>query len=155
MAFYQITREQFLPISKSEAWQFISSPQNLKLITPPSMGFDITSGDSGNEMYQGQIITYKVKPLGGIAMSWMTEITHVREGEYFVDEQRVGPYALWHHQHFIAEVNGGVHMRDIVTYSPPFGFIGRLLNGLVIRSKLTEIFEYRRQRLEKLFPANT
>jgi len=136
-----------------EIWDFISSPRNLKVITPEYMGFDITSGDLPEKMYEGMIISYKVRPVAGIRTDWVTEITHIREGSYFVDEQRIGPYALWHHQHIIEPIEKGVLMKDIVTYKPPFGVIGALANRLIIRKKLEEIFEYRRIVLEERFSA--
>lgn len=141
---------QRLPISLEEAWDFFSSPKNLKTITPPYMGFDITSGGE-EKMYAGQIITYIVKPILGIPMEWVTEITHVQEPFYFVDEQRFGPYALWHHKHFFKEIPGGIEMQDVVHYKIPLGPIGKLMNHLYIKNKLKEIFDYRYQTLEKMF----
>jgi len=135
----------------AEVWDFISSPANLKKITPSYMGFDITSGDLPEKMYPGMIISYRVKPLFGIRMNWVTEITHVSEGRYFVDEQRSGPYAMWHHAHFIEPVDGGVLMKDIVSYRPPFGFLGVIANRMLIRRQLKEIFDYRFAALEKKF----
>ncbi|MFT6002325.1 MAG: ligand-binding SRPBCC domain-containing protein [Flavobacteriales bacterium] len=151
MAFYQYKQEQKVKASMEEVWDFISSPRNLKEITPDYMGFDITSTDIPEKMYPGMIITYEVKPLLGIKTPWMTEITQVKELEFFIDEQRVGPYKLWHHQHFIKPIKGGVLMRDIVTYSPPFGFLGALANKLIIRKKLNEIFDYRTLAVNKKF----
>ena len=151
MAFYQYKQEQKVKASMEEVWDFISSPANLKEITPDYMGFDITSGDIPEKMYPGMIITYEVKPLLGIKTPWMTEITQVKDMEFFIDEQRVGPYKLWHHQHFIEPINGGVLMRDIVTYAPPFGFLGAIANKLMIRKKLNEIFEYRTMAVNKKF----
>ena len=97
------------------------------------------------------IITYKVSPLLGIKLNWMTEITHVKDKEYFVDEQRFGPYALWHHQHHFKEVDGGVHMTDLVHYAIPYGFIGRLANSFIVRSKLKKVFDYREAAIAHLF----
>lgn len=134
-----------------EVWDFISSPKNLKQITPPYMGFDITSSNLPDKMYPGMIICYKVSPLLGLKLDWVTEITHVVDGQYFVDEQRIGPYALWHHQHHIKPIEGGVLMHDIVNYQPPFGIIGDLMNAFVIRARLDEIFDYRREALEHRF----
>ncbi|AZQ65209.1 hypothetical protein EI427_23635 [Flammeovirga pectinis] len=149
MAFYQFKREQLINASVDEVWDFISSPRNLKEITPDYMGFDVTSTDIPEKMYEGMIITYKVSPLLGFKMDWMTEITKVRDKEYFVDEQRVGPYNIWHHQHILKEVKDGVLMKDIVTYAPPFGPLGAIANTLMIRSKLEEIFAYRKKVVEK------
>ena len=151
MGFYQFKREQFLKTSKEEIWDFISSPKNLKEITPDSMGFDITSEEISDKMYPGMIISYKVKPLFGIKTTWVTEITHVEDQSYFVDEQRVGPYSIWHHEHILKEVDGGVKMIDIISYKPPFGFLGNIANGLLIKNKLSQIFDYRFQVLEKRY----
>jgi len=151
MGFYQFKREQFIQEPIESIWDFISSPRNLKAITPDYMGFDITTENLPEKMYEGMIISYKVSPLLGIKTTWVTEITHVEENRYFVDEQRIGPYKLWHHQHFLEEKEGGTLMIDIVSYSPPFGFIGSLLNIIAIRKKLTEIFDYRTQVLNELF----
>ncbi|GAB1309204.1 SRPBCC family protein [Urechidicola sp. KH5] len=151
MAFYQFKRIQKLNASLEEVWDFISSPANLKVITPDYMGFDITSEDLPEKMYEGMIISYKVSPLLGIKTTWVTEITKVRDLEYFVDEQRVGPYKLWHHQHKIEKIENGVLMTDIVSYAPPFGFLGKIANALVIENKLNEIFEYRKHAVENRF----
>lgn len=152
MAFYQFRREQFIKSSISEVWDFISTPQNLKRITPNYMGFDICTPDLPDSAYEGMIIAYTVRPLLGIPTTWVTEITRVVPHKYFVDEQRVGPYKLWHHEHHIEAVENGVLMKDIVSYSPPLGFLGQLANILVIRKKLEEIFEYRKKAIEEIFP---
>jgi len=151
MAIYQFIRTQKLPSSITEIWDFISAPNNLKEITPEHMGFVVTSNTGGEKMYPGMIITYKVSPLLGIKLNWMTEITHVRDYEYFVDEQRVGPYKLWHHQHKIEPIEGGILMTDIVTYEPPFGLLGSIANSLLIKKQLQQIFDYRTIALEKRF----
>lgn len=151
MAFYQLIKTQKLPVSISEIWNFISSPNNLKEITPADMGFTVTSNTGEEKMYPGMIITYKVSPLLGIKLNWMTEITQVKEFEYFVDEQRIGPYAMWHHQHKIEAIEGGVLMTDIVTYQPPFRILGAIANALLIRNQLQKIFDYRTVALEKKF----
>lgn len=140
-----------LPISLDKAWSFFSNPKNLKEITPDYMGFDITSEFLRSEMYSGMIITYKVTPLLNIPMNWMTEITHVQDKAFFVDEQRVGPYKVWHHQHHFKEVEGGVEMTDIIDYVIPFGFIGRMLEPLFVKPKLKEIFDYREEKMKNLF----
>ena len=155
MAFYQLIKTQKLPASISEVWSFISSPGNLKEITPGSMGFIVTSNNGSDKMYPGMIITYKVSPLLRIKLNWMTEITTIKEYEYFVDEQRIGPYSMWHHQHKIEAVEGGVLMTDIVTYQPPLGFIGALANSLIIKNRLQQIFDYRSIALEKRFGSSS
>lgn len=153
MAFYQFRREQFIKASIEEIWDFICSPQNLKKITPENMGFDIRTPNLPDKIYEGMIISYTVRPLIGIPTNWVTEITHIRDKSYFVDEQRVGPYKMWHHQHIIISQGNGVLMKDIVSYQPPFGLLGRIANTLVIKNKLNEIFDYRIQVLEKIFPS--
>lgn len=140
-----------LPISLKEAWEFFSDPKNLKEITPSNMGFNITSNFFKEEMYEGMIITYTVKPLLGIKMPWMTEITHLKQMEFFVDEQRVGPYKVWHHQHHFKEIDGGVEMTDIVDYVVPFGILGRLIEPIIVRPKLNQIFDYRTKKMISLF----
>ncbi|MBL7796385.1 MAG: SRPBCC family protein [Saprospiraceae bacterium] len=152
MSVYTLKRTQRLPIAPETAWFFFSSPANLQKITPAYMGFQIQSDpDFLKKMYPGQIITYTVSPLLGIPLFWMTEITHVREGEFFVDEQRVGPYALWHHQHHFKAIPGGVEMTDLVHYRLPMGILGRLAHALFVRSQLNNIFDHRYQVLEERF----
>ncbi len=145
----QLTKVQRLPISMDEAWAFFSSPRNLKHITPPEMRFEILSNSGSEVMYAGQIITYHVRPLLGIKMFWMTEITHVEQGKYFVDEQRIGPYSIWHHQHHFKAIPGGVEMTDIVTYRVPLGFLGEWLAGWLVKKKLEAIFDYRFKMLSQ------
>ncbi len=152
MAVYTLERAQQLPISIEEAWAFFSSPLNLREITPPYMRFEVLSDPKWvQKMYPGQIITYTVRPLLGIPLFWMTEITHVRERAFFVDEQRIGPYALWHHQHHFIPIEGGVEMIDLVHYRPPLGLLGRWAHALFIRRQLEEIFDYRYRILEQRF----
>lgn len=151
MSFYTLKRIQCLPISIDAAWDYFSSPKNLKEITPDYMNFIITSDFHFDKMYAGQIITYTVTPLLGIPLSWMTEITHVKEGEHFIDEQRFGPYSLWHHQHHFRVIDGGVEMTDIVNYKIPFGFLGDLAHVLFIKKQLQSIFDFRFKSLEKRF----
>ena len=150
MKIFKLKYSQKLPISLNEAWDFLSSPNNLELITPKSMDFNITDWDR-KKAYPGQIIRYTVKPILGVKINWVTEITHVRGKEYFVDEQRFGPYTFWHHKHFIKEIEGGVIMEDVIHYKPPFGLIGVLLNFLFINPKLNSIFKHRELELIKTF----
>ena len=151
MAFYQFETEQKINASKEEIWDFISSPANLKKITPAYMGFDIISKNTGEKMYEGMLISYIVKPLLSIKTKWVTEITHIKESHFFIDEQRMGPYNMWHHQHFIEEIPNGVLMKDIVSYIPPFGFLGAIANQLIIKNKLEQIFAFRKEALEKKY----
>lgn len=150
MKIYTLHSIQNLPISVSEAWDFLSNPDNLKVITPDYMGFHIQS-KTDRPMYAGQIIEYIVTPILGIKTKWVTEITHVKKEEYFVDEQRFGPYSLWHHTHFIKEIDGGVQMEDIVKYKLPLGKLGQLAHPILVKPKLNEIFEFRKNKLTKLF----
>jgi len=151
MKIYTLTKKQFLPITLEQAWDFFSSPVNLKKITPEYMGFKITSDLGDGKMYPGQIISYIVTPVLGIPMSWTTEITHVVDKKYFVDEQRFGPYSLWHHQHWFKEVEGGIEMTDIVNYGLPLGFLGRIANSIFVQNKLKEIFDYREKVVGQYF----
>ena len=151
MPVYTLHQTLTIPSTIDKVWDFISTPGNLKKITPEYMGFDVTTKNLPEKMYPGMIIGYKVSPFLGIKMTWVTEITQVSELKYFVDEQRVGPYKMWHHQHFIEPVEGGVLMTDIVDYQPPLGFLGAIANQLVIKSQLNEIFSYRTKQLEAYF----
>ncbi|MCM4172292.1 hypothetical protein DHD32_12430 [Arenibacter sp. TNZ] len=151
MGFYQFKKKQEISASIEEVWAFISNPSNLKAITPDYMGFDITSKDIPSKMYEGMMISYKVSPIFGIKTTWVTEITHLKENSYFVDEQRVGPYKIWHHQHKIEPTENGTLMTDIVSYQPPLGLLGSLANTLIIKGKLNEIFDYRTKALDEIF----
>ena len=150
MKIYRLHTKQNLPISKETAWSFLSDPKNLKTITPDYMSFDILSG-ADRKMFPGQIIQYIVTPILGIKTKWVTEITHVVEDEYFVDEQRFGPYSLWHHKHFIKEIEGGVEMEDIIDYQLPLGILGDIANALHVKKQLKNIFDYREKKLVELF----
>ena len=150
MKLYRLETVQNLPISQKEAWDFLSDPKNLKRITPEYMGFEILSGAS-DKMYAGQIIQYIVTPVMSIPTKWVTQITHVDEGKYFVDEQRFGPYALWHHKHFIKPIHKGVEMIDIIDYKIPFGILGQLVHPIIVAPKLKEIFEFRKHALNEMF----
>lgn len=151
MGIYTLECTQNIPTTIEKAWDFISSPKNLKEITPPYMGFDITSKNMPEKMYQGMIVSYKVSPLLGLKMTWVTEISQVRDLEYFVDEQRIGPYTLWHHQHHLKKIDGGVQMTDIVNYVPPFGILGDIANTILIKNQLKEIFDFRFKKVEEIF----
>jgi len=150
MKVYSKQSVQKVNASVEECWTFFSSPRNLQKMTPLTMGFEITDFD-GKNMYPGQIIQYKVSPLLGIKLTWVTEITIVEENRYFIDVQRFGPYILWHHKHFFEPVENGVLMTDLVHYALPLGFIGRMLNALVVKNKLKEIFEYRAEKIKEIF----
>jgi len=156
MKSYHLEFKQLLPITLAEAWSFFSNPLNLQKITPKEMAFTVTSKmPDPIKMYPGMIITYKVSPMLGIKLDWMTEITQVVEGKYFIDEQRFGPYKFWHHQHHFEAVSGGVMMHDLLTYGLPMGIFGRMANSIFVAAKLQEIFNYRKKQVETLFGNQT
>lgn len=148
---FQYKREQILKANLEEVWSFASNPANLQKITPGYMGFEILTKDLSDKMYAGMIISYKVSPLLGIKMNWTTEITHVEKYRYFIDIQQEGPYRFWHHQHHFKEYDNGVLMTDILTYKPPFGFIGSIANSLIIKNKLKHIFDFREKKMNEIF----
>ena len=147
---YEIHTRQKLPISKQEAWEFLSDPKNLQEIMPDEMGFEIMSG-ADRKMFTGQLLQYKVTPLPGFNTKWVTEITHVEKPDYFVDIQLYGPYALWHHKHFIHEIEGGVEIEDLVHYKIPFGILGRMIHPILVKPKLNEIFKAREAKMVEKF----
>lgn len=151
MKIHTLQTKQFLPISLNEAWDFFSTPLNLNEITPPDMSFEILSDIEGKKMYSGMLINYFVSPFPLVRLRWTTEITHVEDKKYFVDEQRFGPYAFWHHKHFFEEVEGGVMMTDIVDYGLPFWIFGDIAHVVFVKNKLKSIFDYRYKILEKRF----
>ncbi|MBE7172696.1 MAG: SRPBCC family protein [Williamsia sp.] len=151
MAVHSLKTVQLIPVSVSQAWTFFSDPANLADLTPAYLSFHIISHHQGNTMYPGQIIEYTIKPLLGIRVYWMTEITHVSHEKFFVDEQRYGPYSFWHHQHRFKPVDGGVEMTDIVHYKIPLGFLGGIAHGLLVRRRLEQIFSYRFEKIESYF----
>jgi ligand-binding SRPBCC domain-containing protein len=147
MKIYQMEHTQHLNVSLEEAWEYFSNPVNLSDITPSWLCFRINSS-LPEKIYPGLILTYQITPIAGIPITWATEITYVKENEYFVDEQRIGPYAFWHH---FRQLSNNVEMTDIVHYSLPFGIIGRLLHPFLVKDKVKDIFQYRRKKIKKLF----
>lgn len=150
MKLHILHRTQQVPISVREGWEFFSNPLNLSHITPPSLGLEITS-DTPAEIYPGAIITYLVRPLFGIPLTWVTEITHVAKPHLFVDEQRFGPYRFWHHTHLIRAIDGGIVVEDLVHYALPLGPIGRIVNSTLVTRQLNEIFDYRQEYFNARF----
>ena len=148
---YQLRRSQFLHANIDDVWSFASSPKNLQKITPKEMNFTITSKPLPGKMYPGMVITYRVSPLLNIRTTWVTEITQVEEKKYFVDEQRVGPYAMWHHEHFFDQLEDGVMMRDIITYKLPFHLLGSVVHSLFDKRKLESIFDFRVKKMDEIF----
>lgn len=147
---YQLKKKQLVKTDLETCWNFFSSPKNLKVITPDYMGFNVKT-DVPEKMYEGLMIEYKVTPLLNIPMNWITEIKYVHDKKFFVDEQRKGPYSLWHHEHHFKEVDEGVMMTDIVSYRVPLGFLGKLAHPLFVKGKLEEIFDYRVKKVDELF----
>ena len=146
---YTLTSEQILPLSLEKAWDFFTVPTNLDKITPKEMEFRITNNPP-NKTYKGQIITYKIGILPGISSNWITEITHFEDQQFFVDEQRFGPYAMWHHEHHFKEISESeVLMTDIVNFKMPFGILGDFFGGQLVKNKVKFIFESRFKILEK------
>ena len=151
MAVFQLREQIHLATTLEELWDFISSPVNLQKITPDYMGFEIRTSPLPDKIYPGLMISYWVRPVLGIKMNWLTEITHVSEPHYFVDEQRAGPYALWHHEHRLVPTEQGVLMTDLVTYRLPAGPLGNLMHRASVKKQLEGIFRYREHALEKIF----
>ncbi|MFN5032979.1 MAG: SRPBCC family protein [Flavobacteriia bacterium] len=147
---YQLKRQQLVKTDMATCWDFFSSPGNLQKITPKYMGFDVLT-EVPEKMYEGLMIEYRVRPLLGIPMNWITEITHVKEHQFFVDEQRKGPYRIWHHEHHFETVDNGVLMSDIVSYELPFGILGKIAHPILVQRKLNEIFDFRFEIVEEIF----
>lgn len=143
--------QQFIPRSLDEIWHFFSRPENLNDVTPGDMSFQILSDIRNLPMYEGMIICYKISPFTGIKMNWVTEITHISERKFFVDEQRFGPYAMWHHEHHFEERDGGVLMRDVLHYKVPYGIVGTIADALFVDKKVEQIFAFRKKTIEELF----
>jgi ligand-binding SRPBCC domain-containing protein len=152
MPIHTLEQSQTVPASLQACWDFFSDPRNLARITPPELGFEVTS-PLPSRMHPGLMIQYRVRPLFGIPLTWLTEITHVDEPHSFVDEQRIGPYRIWHHEHRFTDAgNGTVTMHDKVTYVLPFGPIGNLIHPLIVQPQLRRIFTFRTQAVQRLFP---
>jgi ligand-binding SRPBCC domain-containing protein len=148
---YYLNYKQKLPLSLKESWDFFSSPTNLTILTPDYLGFEIANKQETSKMYGGQIIAYTVRPLWNLPFHWVTEITHVKEPDYFIDEQRFGPYKFWHHEHRFSSIPNGIEMSDTIYYELPFSFLGRAFHSLKIKQDLENIFSYRYTKLEQLF----
>jgi ligand-binding SRPBCC domain-containing protein len=143
--------EQFLPISIEKAWAFFSSPKNLSVITPPSLDFKILSDLDGKDIHEGMLIDYRVRPLLGIPVRWQTEISDVKENYSFTDQQLTGPYKVWKHTHTFTAHKDGILMTDEIQYQLPFGWLGTIMEKLIVRDKIKSIFEYRKNILNKIF----
>jgi ligand-binding SRPBCC domain-containing protein len=150
MKIFTLHKKQKLPISLDEAWAFLCNPANLSKLTPQEMNMKIISG-ADRPMYAGQVIQYSVRPIPGFKTQWVSEITQYKDKTYFIDLQLYGPYAFWHHKHFVHKIEGGVEIEDIIDYKVPFGILGRLLHPVLVKPKLEGIFNYRKEQLEQLF----
>lgn len=148
---YTIRYSQRVPLSLDDCWRFFSSPRNLQTITPEHLCFEILNDPGPGTIYAGQIIHYRIRPIGKIPIEWVTEITHVQKPDYFIDEQRSGAYKLWHHEHRFEPIKNGVLMHDTVYYQLPFGFAGRALHALWVKGAVEAIFTYRKEKLDALF----
>ncbi|HPR62681.1 MAG TPA: SRPBCC family protein [Thermoanaerobaculia bacterium] len=151
MGLFKIERRQVIPVSLTRAWGFFSDPGNLSAMTPSDLHLVVEGNPPA--MYEGMILTYRIRPVAGIAVRWVTEITHVREPHFFVDEQRMGPYRFWHHQHHFREVQDGVEVEDIVHYRIPWYPLSIPIHSLFIRPRLRGIFDYRSEKLRQIFPS--
>jgi len=153
---HSLHREQYIPGDPAQTWAFFASPHNLDRLTPPDLRFEIV-GDVAPRMYAGQMIEYRIGVMPGVTTRWLTEITHVREADFFVDEQRIGPYRLWHHEHhFAAAADGrGVHITDRITYDPGWGPLGGIVNRVWLRRRLAGIFDFRARTISELFPSKS
>lgn len=146
---HQLVRTQFLPAPAKAVWDFFATPSNLNLLTPPELNFETLT--EPEPMYAGQLISYRIRLLPGVRTRWLTEITHVQTGAYFVDEQRIGPYKIWHHEHHFIPKHNGVEMLDRVTYSLPFSPLSELVHLLWVRPTLRRIFDFRRDAVANRF----
>lgn len=151
MKVYRVKCVQKLPITLEKAWDFFSRPENLGRITPPHMNFNIVHASGPDEVFTGKLIEYRVSPFPLMRVTWVTEISMVQPGKYFIDEQRFGPFALWHHTHFFRQTESGVEMTDEVNYAIPLGWLGRLANALLVARQVNGIFEFRKKALEEIF----
>jgi len=151
MSYTQIIRKQTIKSDIDSIWKFISSPKNLELITPKWMNFKVTSKNIDQNMYPGMIITYNITPFLNLKMVWITEITHIEDHKLFIDEQRIGPYKMWHHEHRFDQIDDGIIMTDTITYVPPFGLLGMVANILFIKKRIKKIFDHRQYIIEKIF----
>jgi ligand-binding SRPBCC domain-containing protein len=150
MKLYTLHKTQKLPITVDEAWAFLCNPANLSKLTPPKMNMNIISKED-RPIYAGQILQYSVTPLPGFKTKWVSEITQFKDRNYFVDVQLYGPYSFWHHKHFIRAIEGGVEMEDLIHYKVPLGWLGQLVQPIIVKPKLEAVFNFRKTQLEAIF----
>ena len=151
MKIYYKEWSQTIPGSMEKVWHHFSRPENLDKLTPENMAFQIISDIKDRPMYEGMIIRYRVSPVLNIPLNWATEITHIKDREYFIDEQRFGPYTLWHHEHHFEETPQGILMKDQLHYAIPFGIFGRIANAIFVEARIDEIFTYRQKCIDEIF----
>lgn len=150
MKIYTLHKTQKLPITVDEAWAFLCNPANLSKLTPPKMNMTIISMED-RPIYAGQVLQYSVTPLPGFKTKWISEITQFKDRDYFVDVQLYGPYSFWHHKHFIRAIEGGVEMEDLIHYKVPLGWLGQLVQPIIVKPKLEDVFNFRKTQLEAIF----
>lgn len=151
MKIHRIHQSQFLPLTLDEAWQFFATPKNLEAMTPDFLNFRILS-EVPDVVHSGLMIEYRIRAVFGIPMRWLTEIKHVEKLTRFVDEQRIGPFPFWYHEHRFLPVEGGIVMEDEVHYVMPWSVLGSFIHWIFIRGRLREIFRFRKSYLEERFP---
>ena len=151
MKIYNLLREQFLPVSVNEAWDFFATPNNLAMITPSDLSFEILKTENDTPIYSGMKIAYRLRPLFNIPVSWITEIKDVNAPHSFTDTQLKGPYSLWQHTHTFVAVPGGVKMTDNVYYALPFGLLGTIVHSIIVKKRLEDIFNFREKTLITFF----
>lgn len=152
MKLYSLRREQLVRSDIRDVWRYFSDPHNLKHITPPELGFTVTTPDLPTEIYPGLHIEYRVSPLLKIPLTWVTEITYVEPQVMFADEQRIGPYRIWSHKHFFRKQGNQTLMTDHVDYALPVMPGQQIVQRFIVALKLEEIFAFRKQAVEKIFP---
>jgi ligand-binding SRPBCC domain-containing protein len=150
MRVFTIERRQRLKVSREEAYRFISNPALMGGIIPADLGLQVLN-HIPDRVYEGLLLHYRLKPLFGVPVHWLGEITYCDEPSRFVDEQRLGPFAFWHHEHRLREIPGGVEMSDLIHYAVPFGPLGSVVNTLVLGPRLRRIFDYRESALARKF----
>lgn len=151
MAIHVLRTSQVIPAPLEACWAFFADPRNLARITPPALDFRILS-EIPPTIHAGLMIQYRVRPLFGVPVTWLTEITHVAEPGLFVDEQRLGPYALWQHEHYFRALDAGrTEVRDVIHYAPPFGLLGELVHPWLIAPALGKIFAFRERAVAQHF----
>ena len=148
---YSLETKQIIDRPIEEIWSFFTNPKNLNQLTPSDMNFKILSGSS-DDFYEGKIISYSINPFKFYNIKWVTEITKIKKNDFFIDEQRFGPYKMWHHEHhFIKNNDNTTTIHDKVIYKLPYGIIGKINHKLFIKKRLLEIFNFRKKTMKQLY----